>query len=498
MNTVTRRTIEALQAALANRDAHIAKIESRHADEIAKRDAHIAEVESRYADLLKRFNQQKEQLNQNSKNSHLPPSSDRPGTIRTCHRGELQEAIKRTPGGQKGHQGNHRELLPEVQVHEVIDLLPPACEHCAHPLTQHPGNAYRRYQQVDLRKHCVHVTEWRRHEIDCGKCGGCTIAAYDSSVIPTLAFGPRFHAMIVMLTGAYHLSRRQVISLISHLFEVEISLGSVSQMEKRAVNALQPSYDACLHEAQKSDVKHTDATTWLKTGQVRSLWTLVCAVSTVYGIFSDGCRTTIESFFGERIGIMVSDRASIFGFWEMSRRQICHAHLLRKFVSFSERDGPEQSIGKELLELTVLMFKYWRDFKQGVLTREKLKHWMEPVRRDYEQVLKRTVSANLGNISGVCQNIIEHIEALWTFVEYEGVGPTNNDAERALRCFVLWRRRSYGNRSERGEQFAARIMTISQTARQQSIDVFHYLTDVFKAHMHDAVYPSLFENIVPA
>jgi len=60
-------------------------------------------------------------------------------------------------------------------------------------------------------------------------------------------------------------------------------------------------------------------------------------------------------------------------------RQVCHAHLLRKYVGFSERDGPAGAIGRELLELTSLAFEYWHGFKEGALTREELRLWIVTV-----------------------------------------------------------------------------------------------------------------------
>ena len=74
--------------------------------------------------------------------------------------------------------------------------------------------------------------------------------------------------------------------------------------------------------------------------------------------------------YGALEGIMVSDRDSALTFWAMERRQICWAHLLRKFVSFSERDGPAGDIGRELLDYTGLVFEYWQP-EYGFVT-----HWL--------------------------------------------------------------------------------------------------------------------------
>jgi transposase len=166
----------------------------------------------------------------------------------------------------------------------------------------------------------------------------------------------------------------------------------------------------------------------------------------------------------------------------MAHRQVCHAHLLRKYVAFSERDGPAGAIGRELLELIALMFEYWHGFKDGHLTRQELQFWMRPIQRDIERALERGAAADIARLSGSCADVLAHKGALWTFVEHEGVEPTNNHAELELRDFVLWRKRSFGSQSDRGERFAERVMTAVRTARKQGKDVLDFLIRSVTAH----------------
>ena len=210
----------------------------------------------------------------------------------------------------------------------------------------------------------------------------------------------------------------------------------------------------------------------------------------MFKIISDGTADTLSPLFGALKGILVSDRASAINFWAMERRQICFAHLLRKFVSFSERDAPAGVFGQELLDYTGLIFEYWHQFKDDKLSREHLVSRMAPVRQQMEALLARAVAAGIKGLSGSCANMLAHREALWTFVEHDGVHPTNNHAERELRAFVLWRRRTFGTQSERGNLFAERLMTIAHTARKQNKDVLAFLTACCDAN---TATPSLFE-----
>jgi transposase len=395
---------------------------------VAERDALIAVQAQQIAALSEQLAELKELLGRNSRNSHLPPSSDGPGASSRGGppTGKPRGKSGRKRGGQKGHRGSHRALLPEERVNEFVDLFPDVCEGCAHSLPKRKDASARRTQQLELRDHRPHLTEWRQHEVHCKRCGAWTLAPHDPTKIPRLAFGPCLTATVALLTGAYHLSRRKTRRLLHELFGISVSLGAISGMERRASKALKSAHEEALREVQHAAVKHSDATTWTRSGKLMSLWVVATVAATVYQIFGDGRSDTIRSLFGPRTGILVSDRATVFNFWSMKLRQVCHAHLLRKFVAFSERDGQAGELGRALLECTALIFEYWHGYKDGLLTRQELQFWMTPVQRTFEQLLERGEKADIKGVSGSCADILDHREALWTFVAHEGVEPTNN------------------------------------------------------------------------
>lgn len=476
---------EARTAADRDGDARVAELERA----LAERDAEIAALRAQVAQLGKLVTELSEKLNQNSRNSHLPPSSDGPGAGSRGAPTPKKNESNRKRGGQKGHRGAHRELMAPVD--EFFDLFPEVCLGCGANLPEVLDADARRYQQVELRDHRRHVTEYRRHEVECPRCGASTQAAYDPSRIPAFAFGPCLTAVVGLLTGVYHLSRRKAQRLLLELFDISVSLGALSAMERRASEALATAYDEAKREVRHAGVKHTDATSWSRSGALMSLWTIASVTATVYRIFANGARDTVRPFFGRRRGILVSDRASVFTFWRMIYRQICWAHLIRKFIAFSERDGPAGEIGRELLGYAKLVFEYWQGFKDGVLTREELISWMGPVRREFELALARAAIADIPRLSRSCANMLAHREALWSFVKRDGVEPTNNEAERALRAFVLWRKGSFGTQSERGERFAERLMTVAETARKQGKAVLEFITQSVRARLDGMEPPKL-------
>jgi transposase len=482
------------------RDDRIADLEAqlRAKDEqILAKDERIAQLEQQVATLMaqvaaltKQVAELQSKLEQNSRNSHLPPSSDPPAERRKRNENKPKSGRKR--GGQQGHGGALRELVPAEKVSEVIDLYPRACEDCCRPLARVPDASATRHQQTEIPPVEPWTTEWRRHAVTCTACGHKTRAAYDDDLIPASPFGPRLMAIMALITGIYHVSRRKAVDLLADILGVRVSLGALSAVEARVSEAVEPAVEEAWKKVGEAEVKHTDGTSWYQAGLSMALWTIATNAATVFKIVADNARDTLRPLYGALKGILVSDRAKALNFWAMERRQICWAHLLRKFVAFSERDGPAGAFGRELLDYTALVFSYWHDFKDGKIDRERLVQCMAPVRAQVENLLARVVASDIAPLSGSCADIVEHKAALWTFVDKEGVEPTNNHAEREIRAFVMWRKRSFGTQSDRGNVFAERLMTVGHTARKQKKNVLAFLTACCEARGDADSAPSLF------
>jgi len=476
-----QQRIAELEAELAAAHARIAALETL----VSEQAAQIVALSKQVEILL-------EKLGQNSSNSHRPPSSDGPGAGAKRNPQGKQGKPGKKRGGQPGHRGNYRALLPASQVQEFEDLFPSRCDNCHAELPEKQDPDALRYQVVELPEIKPQVREFRRHQVVCGCCGHKTRVAWDPTKIPSSPFGPRLVALIGLLTGVYHISRRKTEALLQDVLGVQLSLGTISSVEARVSDALQAPVAEAWERVYAADVKHTDGTSWLKAGALMCLWTVASTAATVFKVLADGGKLTLEGLFREKVGILVSDRAKTLTFWAMEYRQICWAHLLRKFVYFSELKGRGSTFGKELLDLTALIFDYRNDYRAGKLSKDTYIEWMRPVQAQVEAALSRAVSANIERLSGSCEDILKHRAALWTFVEHDDVEPTNNHAERELRAFVMWRRKSFGTQSDRGNLYAERIMTVAHTARKQRKNVFAFLTACMRAHADCEPAPSLF------
>jgi transposase len=484
-----REELRIRDADLAARDADLA---ARDAD-LAARDAELAAREREIQQLRAELKQLaalvvtlKERLDQNSSNSSKPPSSDPPGKKPPKKK---RGKGKRKRGGQKGHKGHHRVRLPESEV-DVVDHYPPKCEDCWKPLPKTPDPNASWHQTTEILPVKPHTTEDRWHEVECPCCQYRTRAkrAADFCASP---FGPRLSSIIALLTGVFHVSRRGTQRLLTDLLGVVISLGGISNVEARVGKAIQPGVDEAWAQVPDAQAKHTDGTSWKMGGLPMQLWTIATTAVTVFKILVDGSKKSLRPLFGKLKGILVSDRAKALNFWAMERRQVCWAHLIRRFVNFSEREGPAGAMGRELLDATGIMFSYWHDYRDKRLSRKAFLHRMAPLQERIEALLERAAAADIERMSGSCADILGHRAALFNFIDKRGVEPTNNHGERELRAFVLWRRRSFGTQSERGNMFAENIMTVVHTARKQQRDVLPLLTGYCEAAWSDTEPPKL-------
>ena len=289
---------EQLRAIVAAKDVEL----------VAERGRRV-ELEAQVAKLAEAVRELRALLDRNSSNSNKPPSSDPPGTGATPSKKKL---TGRRRGGQKGHRGSYRVQQPSEKVDEVMDLFPPECASCWTSLRPISDPLAKRYQFTELNPTRAHTTEYRRHSVCCPECGFKTRAAYDEAVIPRFVFGPRLSAVVAMLTGVYHLSRRETVHLLWELLGVRMSLGSVSAIEKRVSEFVAPAVDEAWEKAREALVKHTDGTSWLRAGVMLSLWTLATTAVTVFKIVAMyGKRFTIEESFRDtkdpRYGLGLAD-----------------------------------------------------------------------------------------------------------------------------------------------------------------------------------------------
>jgi hypothetical protein len=428
----------------------------------------------------------KEQVSKTSRNSSKPPSSDPPGTPPR----PKQARGKRTRGGQKGHKGSGRKLKPIGMVDRVVVSKPISCEECGCILM---GDDPRpnRHQVTEIPKIKPQVVEYQQHTLNCLCCGKENQADWPREM-PTGSFGERVQALIGYMSGRFGVSKRDTKEMLEDIYAVEIGLGSVPAQERRVSQAVKAPVEDAQEYVQQQSVTNVDETSWHQINEKCWLWVGVTAHVTVFKIFPTRGAKGVEGLLGENYGGTVgSDRYSAYNHLDPKRRQACWSHLIRDFQAFVDRGGQSQIVGRLLLEQVSLVFAWWYRVRDGTMSRSEFQTAMQPIRHEVHCLLHIGASLKHLKTRNACRNILKIEQALWTFVDIDGVEPTNNAAERALRRGVIWRKRSFGTQSMAGSRFAERILTAVITLRQQKRNVLDFLTTACKAHTLGQPAPSL-------
>jgi len=430
--------------------------------------------------------QLREQVGRNSQNSSQPPSSDAPSVRPRPKR----PPSGRKPGGQAGHLGHGRKLIPVEQVQHVLDLKPTACDQCGALLLGEDAQPVRR-QVTDLPRVEPEVTEYRQHTLKCLRCGARTAPEFPAG-IPAGCWGPRLQATVGYLTGRIGVSQREVAEVLHTVFHTDLSLGSIPAQEDQVSAALADPVQAAPSYVQHQPVKNVDETSWREKTKRAWLWISTTPLVTVFLVLATRGAKGAQQILGRVVQSVVgSDRWSGYTWLDPQRRQLCWAHLKRDFQALVERGGESERIGRTLLEQVEKMFGLWHRVRDGTLSRADFQTAMQPIQTGVGDLLREGAALACDKTRHTCENILKLETALWTFVRIEGVEPTNNSAERGLRRAVLWRRRSFGTQSEDGSHFVERVLTAVTTLRQQKRDVLDYLTQACAAAMRGDPAPSL-------
>lgn len=455
--------------------------------------ARVEQLEALVARLQETIQDLEARLKQDSTNSSRPPSSDPPGTVR-----QKKPPRGKKRGGQPGHRGVSRCLLPPEQVDRTVECVPSTCQHCGEALPEAPASsdpAPWRHQVVEVPPICPTVTEYRRHARTCSACGQRTWASLPAGV-STRRVGPRLQAVVALLSGACRLSRRSVQALLRDLFGVQLSLGTLLSLEAATACALEVPYRQVATALARAPALHVDETGWKAAGQRCWLWTATAGELALFRLdrsrSQDACDALLTAE-GEVQGkpTVVSDRYSGYAHLPLSQRALCWAHLARDFRALAERQGVSATVGRWALDVIGELFGHWRRCKAGELDRQALQAAVAPLQEQFRTLVRWGAEGGCRKAKALCRDLLKHWEALWTWVHQEGVEPTNNAAERSLRPAVLWRKGSFGHQGESGKLFVERLLTTVTSLRLQQRNVWLYLEAACQAAPTHATPPSL-------
>jgi transposase len=413
-------------------------------------------------------------LGQSSRTSSKPPSSDPPSAPPPPPR----PSRGRKAGGQLGHDGHQRPLVPPDQVHDPIELQPQQCPTCQATLPADLPDAapLRRTQVWELPPIEPIITEYRQHTVGCPQCQQLVTAELPADAPPG-ACGPRATALLALLRGRFRLSLDDVVEFLDDVCQLPLGSASIVRGCDRVSAALAP-VDAAIQQAvQMQPHLNVDETGWPTETRKGWLWVAFSAVAVCFRICTGRGQDELRALLGSSYrGIVTSDRLSAYKLLPNGQRQLCWSHLVRNLLGLQECYADESGWAQQMLKQSEALFFAWHTYKEGWYDQVALQQALIPVRLAMQELLRAGVERPYSKIASLSRELLAQWEALWTFSRVEGVEPTNNAAERALRPAVLWRKGCFGSRSAEGCRFVERLLSVRATCAQQERALFAFIT----------------------
>ena len=427
--------------------------------------AYVRTLRDEVAQLHDRVETLEARLAQNSTTSSRPPSSDAPFKKPRRH---TTSTTPRKAGGKPGHPGHRQVLLPPTTVRELTPARC-ACGNTAFTLII----PYHTHQVIELPAIAMDVTHWVLHQGWCPDCGRWSKAQVPAEYVT--GYGPQFSALMGEMAGTYGNGRRMVQTLCASVLRVPISLGAIQKVLNRVTQAIDPYYTVIAEQARQAPVNYIDETAWYCLNTLEWLWVMASERVAFYMIHPRRSKEAFAALIDDWTGILVSDGYGVYQNW-VQARQTCLAHLIRTARSLAERQNAELAAcgAWVLAELQRLCH-----MATAPPTGGEWRAWYARLCRWIDQYHDRADEAGR-----FARRLLREMDSLWVFLAQHGVEPTNNRAERALRCGVLWRKRSLGTASEQGNRWVERILSLRETCRLQAKSTYTVLVEAMTSLLH--------------
>lgn len=439
--------------------------------------------------LLEQIRKLKARLGLNPQNSSLPPSSQHPHSRPP----QRKRKSKKRHGGQLGHVKHDRPLIPSNECDSVTPLKPTECRRCGEKLLGTDPDPLR-HQVWELPEIKPLVSEYQRHRLVCPCCGETTCAKLPAGV-PQGQSGPQLMAFTGLLMAYYRQSKRRTAEFLTTLLGQPCSAALTVKIQSQVTSAARPAYEELAAKLPTEERVNADETGTKEQNLKAWLWTFVARMFTVFAVRGSRAATAVDQLLTEAFeGVVTCDRAKMY--WRVGCIQWCWAHLKRDFQALIDGgDNQAKRLGYDLRRMTRKLFEHWGNYHDGTISRAAFVRRMAPVRREVERLLLRGIASGNPSTVGMCRELYDHRQWLWTFVRCEGVEPTNNAGERALRHAVIWRKLSFGTQSASGSRFVETMLTVIETCRQQHRNAFEYLAAAVQAHLAGQPAPSLLPGV---
>lgn len=432
-------------------------------EELAKRDERLLALEEKLSKL---------EHAKDSSNSGIPPSQD---PYRRKY--PKKEKSGRLAGAQKGHAGSHHPWAQEPA--EVMPLFPQVCPSCGSTDLELNADYAEARQEIEIPPIHPFVREYRAFDCQCKHCGKRSRAAFPEHLKGRVQIGPGIEALVLYFKSELNASHDKITQFLQDYLNLSVSHGWIQSVLERSQDRLLPMYTEIIERLKKQPVLHSDETGCPIAGKKNWLWFFGFQGLYVYmASKSRGFKVILELFGNTFSGAWLSDRYNaqlkIIAF-----HQLCLAHIVRECRWLIESENSTWALSmRELLQKAIHTRNHygesWNPKKQEV----------QELIRQYKAELSNLLSKPPPKGKGkkksdqfiLYEQLNRHHDKILYFLDNPLVPPTNNLAERALRCFVTWRKSNGQFQTLDGAQTHAMILSITKSAREQGKNIFDVLS----------------------
>jgi transposase len=413
------------------------------------------------------------------------PSLETPSGMLPPYQKPRGKRGRKKRGAKHGHPG-HTRTRAEITAHTEHEPQE-CCPDCGTPL----GEVVERRRRVieDIGESAPEITE---HSIPRQWCPQCQklVEPRVEEALAGSTIGHRLVALSAWLHYGLGVTISQVRTVCQTHLHFQVSEGGLIGLWHRVAGILYEWYVQIGDQVKVSGVLHADETGWRVAGQSQWLWCFTTSTATYYLIHRSRGSPALDEFFTEVFdGILITDFWSAYNALQCGGRQACLSHLFRELKKVDANTDTTQ-----WTEFSTRLKRVLHDALRLVIQRNTL---------DAQQFLRRRVSldtrlsklieteGNDKDVLRLIKRLRRYQDALFTFVDYEHVAPTNNHAEREIRPAVIMRKNSYTNQSQNGADTQAILMSVYRTLKLRGHNPLITIVNALKLYVKTGKVPPL-------
>ncbi len=470
--------------------------------------------------------EQFEKLDETSRTSSRPPSSDspyekgKPEGIVPSEETEVKKSVeveeateqtsenpeksstagkgseKRKAGKQPGAKGKWRSK--PLKAERTITHYPEQCAACNGKKWLPDRKPYLGYYQFELLmgegelKIECQMHHYYGATCDCGHHTQAKPGQGEISEVNTrktqlrlqeqVLVGPQLATFIASLSVRYRLSRVKIQEFLWDWCGLDLGIGTIDRSIREAGFACAPVVETLLEELQKADILHIDETPWYESGHFCWLWVLLSSTSVVFMIGQRTKEAFLQLVSSAFVGWLISDGYRAYR--SHPQRQRCLAHLIRKALVLAQAvDAEAQQLGQWLLD-------EMRELIHTIATTHQ-DDPEEPITWRLHLLALIGAGSEHPRLKALARELLNDWDAVVAFVFNPHLPVTNNEAERALRHAVITRRISHGTRSREGSKAYAALLSVIETCRLRDLKPWTFMAEVIRQRRKGLPAPSM-------